>query len=154
MRRALALLVLAALVLAASACGGSSAEPTPEEYAEAVVTARDRTDYALSRVTKAQSLEEFLERMDEAGATIDDAASDLEDVTVPQDYRPEGERLTKQLRQLAYDVQATAEQIRQPGFEELYMGTKGLSFESWDKVNLQLAGLAGKGIPVVILQRH
>ena len=58
----------------------------------------------------------------------------------------------KSLRQLSVDVQATADQVRQPGFESLLQGTRGLSFDSWDDVNKALAGLAGKGVQVSILQ--
>ena len=150
MKRALFALVALTLVLSASACGGDS-EPTREEYAAAVVQARDRTDFAFERIVKAESRTELIERMEEASEAIDAAAGDLEDVEVPQDYRPEGVRLQRQLRQLAFDVGATAEQVQDPRFPILDIA-KGISFESWDKVNLQLAGLAGKGIPVVILQ--
>ncbi|HEU5264049.1 MAG TPA: hypothetical protein VFU34_05390, partial [Gaiellaceae bacterium] len=58
------------------------------------------------------------------------------------------------LQQLAFDVQATADQIRQPGFSDLFTGTKGLSFESWDAVNRALAALGRQGIEVVPLTRH
>ena len=51
-------------------------------------------------------------------------------------------------------AQATADQARIPGFEDLLTNTNALSFDSWDEVNKALAGLAGKGIPVTILQRH
>jgi hypothetical protein len=153
MRRAVLLVVIGLLAAGVAGCGGSG-EPTPEAYAEAVLIARDRTDFALARIVKATSQEELLNRMDEASDTIDTAANDLEGVGVPADYLPAGERLVTQLEQLAFDVGATADQIRQPGFEDLYEGTRGLSFNSWDKVNLQLARLAGKGVPVVILQRH
>jgi hypothetical protein len=60
----------------------------------------------------------------------------------------------KWLRQLSVDVQATADQARIPGFEGLITQTNAISFDSWDNVNKALAGLAGKGIEVTILQRH
>ncbi len=144
-------MIVGLLAVAVAGCGGGG-EPTAEEYAEAVVTTRDRTDFALERIVKAKSEEELLNRMDEASDQIDDAADDLDGVGVPADYNPEGDRLVRQLKQLAFDVGATADQFRQT--EELIDPTRGISFESWDKVNLQLAGLAGKGIPVVILQPH
>ena len=43
-----------------------------------MVNARDRADFALGRLSQAQSLDELLSRMDEAAATIDDAAGDLD----------------------------------------------------------------------------
>ena len=59
-------------------------------------------------------------------------------------------------RQLSVDIQATADQARTPGFEALLTkpGSQGLSFDSWDQANKALAGLAGKGIQVSILQRQ
>lgn len=151
MKRTLILLIVGLLAVAVSACGGGG-ETTPEEYAEAVVTARDRTDYALGRIVVAGSEEELIDRMLEARDLINDAAGDLEDVDVPSDYQPEGTRLVRQLSQLAFDVGATGEQLEQPGFEDVFDHTRGLSFASWDNVNRNLAALAGKGIPVVILQ--
>src|SRR3990170_4431473 len=72
-RTALVLLLVAAAVFV-SACGGSDSAPTLAEYEQSVVTARDRVDFALARITKAKAKEEFLNRMDEASAAIDNAA--------------------------------------------------------------------------------
>ncbi len=145
-------MIVGLLAVAVAGCGGG--EPTAEEYAEAVVNTRDRTDFALERIVNAKSEEELLNRMDEAAEQIDDAADDLDGVGVPADYNPEGDRLVQQLKQLSFDVGAVANDFRLPGNEDLIDPTRGISFESWDKVNIQLAGLAGKGIPVVILQPH
>ena len=115
---------------------------------------RNRTDFVLGRITRAQSLEELFTRMDEAALTISKAADELEETGAPSDYQPEADDLVKWLRQLSVDVQATADQARIPGFEGLITQTNAISFDSWDKVNKALAGLAGKGIEVTILQRH
>ena len=147
------LLLLFAGILVVSGCGGGGT-PSVEEFTEAVVTNRDRADFALARITRADSQDELLNRMDEAAAVIENAADDLADVGAPSDYQPEADDLVKRLRQLSVDVQATADQVRIPGFEDLLEGTQGLSFDSWDDANKALAGLAGKGIPVTILQRH
>ncbi len=128
--------------------------PSVQELEQSIVTTRDRVDFALARITRASSKDELLERMDEAADTIDDAASDLEGVGTSKDYESEVGKLVDSLHQLAFDVQATADQIREPGFGDLLTGTSGLSFESWDKVNLALAGLIGKGIGVAPLERH
>ena len=136
-----------------SGCGGGG-EPSVEELTEAVVTNRNRADFALARITRADSQDELLNRMDEASAVIEKAADELAGVGAPSDYQPEADNLVKSLRQLSVDVQATADQARIPGFENLFQGTQGLSFDSWDDVNKALAGLAGKGIPVSILQNH
>jgi hypothetical protein len=147
------LVLLLALGLVASACGGSG-EPSVEEFSDAVVLNRNRTDFVLGRITRAQSLEELFTRMDEAALTISKAADELEDTGAPSDYQPEADDLVKWLRQLSVDVQATADQARVPGFEGLITETNAISFDSWDEVNKALAGLAGKGIDVTILQRH
>ncbi len=128
--------------------------PSLEELEQSIVVTRDRADFALERITRADSEEELLARMDEAADTIDAAASYLEGVDTPEDYEREVGELVDSLRQLAFDVQATADQIRQPGSGDLLTGTRGLSFESWDKVNLALARLIGKGIEVALLERH
>jgi hypothetical protein len=147
------LVLLLALGLVASACGGSG-EPSVEEFSDAVVLNRNRTDFVLGRITRAQSLEELFTRMDEAALTISKAADELDETGAPSDYQPEADDLVKWLRQLSVDVQATADQARVPGFEGLITDTNAISFDSWDQVNKALAGLAGKGIDVTILQRH
>ena len=149
LRLALVLLV-ACGVLAASACGGD--EPSADDYSEAVVLNRNRTDFVLGRIVRAQSIEEVLNRMDEASVVISKAAGELEDTGAPSDFQPEADDLVTSLRQLSVDVQATADQARIPGFESLLTDTNAISFDSWDDVNKALAGLAGKGIDVSILQ--
>jgi hypothetical protein len=148
----LLLVVLSALVLVAAGCGGGS--PSPEDYAKSVVLNRNRADFVLLRITRAPSQDELFTRMDEAALVIDKAATELADKGAPEEFQPEADNLVKSLRQLSVDVQATADQARTPGFENLFDGTQGLSFDSWDDVNKALAGLAGKGVQVSILQRH
>ncbi len=150
----LLLAVLATLVLvAATGCGGGG-EPSPEDYATSVVLNRNRVDFVLGRITHAQSVDELLNRMDEAAVVIDKSAGELDEKGAPSDYQPEADKLVKSLRQLSVDIQATADQAREPGFENLLTdpALNGLSFDSWDDVNKALAGLAGKGIQVSILQ--
>jgi hypothetical protein len=152
--RRLVLALLAALVLvAATGCGGKS-EPSPEDYAKAVVLNRDRVDFVLARITRAGSVDELLTRMEEASTVIDRAAGELDDTGAPSEYQPEADNLVKQMRQLAVDIKATADQAQQPGFEGLITDPhlQGLSFDSWTKMNKALAGLAGKGIKVSIIQ--
>jgi hypothetical protein len=147
------LLLAVGLATSASACGGSS-EPSAEEFAKAVVLNRNRVDFVLGRITRAQSVDELLTRMDEAAIVIGKAADELEDTGAPDDYQPEADDLVTSFRQLSVDIQATADQARTPGFEDLLTNPalNGLSFESWDQANKALAGLAGKGIQVSILQ--
>lgn len=147
------MLLLAVGLTAAAGCGGGG-EPSAEEFGEAVVLNRNRADFALGRITRAKSVDELLTRMDEAALVISKAADELEDTGAPADYQPEADDLVTSLRQLSVDIQATADQARVPGFESLLTDAalQGLSFESWDQTNEALAGLAGKGIQVSILQ--
>ena len=153
MPRLLLVPLLVSVASLAFGCGGSST-PSVQELERSIVATRDRVDFALARITLAQSRDELLGRMDEAADAIDDAAGDLEGVGSPNDYEREVGELTDSLRQLAFDVRATADQIRQPGFDDLLGGTRGLSFESWDSVNRALAALSRKGIEVALLERH
>jgi hypothetical protein len=149
---ALAALVLA-LVLVVAGCGGGG-QPTPEDYAKAVIVNRNRVDFVLTRIAHAKSVDELLNRMDEAAAVIDKAAGELDDKGAPEEYQPEADNLVKQMRQLSVDLQATADQAREPGFGGLVDDPhlQGLSFDSWTNMNKALAGLAGKGIQVSIVQ--
>jgi hypothetical protein len=145
------LVVSGALLL--GGCGGGGA-PTVAGYEQNVVAARDRTDYALARVTRAQSLDEMLKRMDEAEVVIVRSADELDDEGAPEGYVDENKRLVTALRALANDVGLTADQVRVPGQENFLTGARGLSFESWDRVNRALASLIGEGISVQLLGRH
>ncbi len=125
-----------------------------EELERSVVSTRDRIDSSLARITQAQSKDELLERMQEAAAAIGAAAGELERDGAPADYEGDVAELVDSLRQLAVDLEATAEQIGEAGFEDLLTGAEGLSFESWERVNLALARLNRQGIAVAPLGRH
>ena len=146
--------VAIAVAVVGLALGGSEGTTTVEDYELAVVSARDRADFALGRLSKAQSLDELLERMDEAAAAIDGAAGDLDDDGAPETFEDENEGLVRELHSLADDVQGTADQARVPGFENLLLGAGGLDFESWDKINAIFAKLRRQGIAVQPLSRH
>jgi hypothetical protein len=151
-RRRLASLLFAAIAVVSGCGGGGSA--SAQELERSVVSTRDRADSALARITQAQSEDELLERMREAAAAIGAAADELEGDGAPADYEAEVAELADSLRQLAVDLEATAEQIGEAGFEDLLTGAEGVSFESWNRVNLALARLNGKGIAVAQLRRH
>jgi hypothetical protein len=150
--------VVAAVAIAVAvvglALGGSEGSTSVEDYELAVVNARDRTDFAVGRLSRAQSLDELLERMDEAAAAIDGAAGALDDEGSPETFEDENEGLVRELHALADDVQGTADQARVPGFEDLLIGAAGLNFESWDKINAIFAKLRRQGIAVQPLTRH
>jgi len=155
LRRHLALLAGALALAVAGGCAGEeSATPSLAEYQKSVVTVRDRVDFALARITKAKSKDDFLNRMDEAAVVIDDAGSELDHTGAPQGFEDETDKLAGALHQLSVDLAATAHDIREPGSGLISPGLQGLSFESWDEANLVLASLIGQGIKVELIARH
>jgi hypothetical protein len=147
--------LLAALALLSTGCAGGgggseSAGPSLAEYEAAVVNTRDRVDFALARITKAESQDEVLDRMDEAAVSIDAAASDLEDKGSPEEFEEETKQLTDSLHQLSVDLAAVAHDVR----NQIVEAPKALNFESWDQANLALAALIGDGIDVKLIGRH
>jgi predicted small lipoprotein YifL len=146
--------VVVALALAlAGGCGESSPLSLPE-YEASVVSTRDRVDAALASITQAESRDDLLDRMEEAAVSIDRAAEDLDETGPAPGFDGETERLVDALRQLSTDLAGTAEQSRQPGFEDLLLGTRGLSFESWTKANRALQDLREMGVEVEPLARR
>ncbi len=152
--RLLVVLVAVAAVATSGCGGGGSSTQSLADYSKSVVTARDRTDYALARITKAKSKEEFLNRIDEASAAIGGAASDLDDAGPAEGFEDETDKLVAALQQLSVDLDALAHDLRQPEGEGLLTGAEGLNFESWDNANLVLASLIGQGIKVELIGRH
>jgi hypothetical protein len=146
--------VAIAVAVVGLALGSDDGPSSTEDYEAAVLNARDRTDFALGRLSRAQSVEELLERMDEAAAAIDGAAGDLADETPPAEFEDETDGLVKHLEVLGQDIQATADQARVPGYEELIFSGGGFDFESWDEINATLAKLRKQGIVVPPLSRH
>ena len=149
-----AVAAIVAIAVVGLALGGDDGPTSQDEYQVVVVNSRDRVAFALGRLSKAQTLDEFLTRMDEAADTIDDTAGDLDDAGAPSDLADSQERLVEQLRQLADDIQGTADQARTPGFEDILQGAQGLNFESWDEINAILAELRRQGIEVDPLARQ
>jgi len=157
MRRRLLLgSLFGAFVLLFAGCDGGSDAPTEAEYEQAVVSAVDRTDFALNRVTRAQSWDELVKRMEEASVAIDSAAGDLDDLGSPPEFEEDNKKLVKALGDLGNDIGLTGEQIKDPAFRDAFLnkGTQGLNFGSWDKANLALGGLLGAGLRVKTLQRQ
>jgi hypothetical protein len=145
---------VAAVALVGLTLGGGSGEATTKaEYQAAIVNTRNRIDFSLGRLSKARSLDEFLERMDEASATIDDAGNDLDDLGSPAALEDQHERLVDEIESLAIDIQGTADQARTPGFEDILNGAAGLDFPSWDSINSIFAELRRAGIKVPPLSR-
>lgn len=151
---ALAVAAVASVAIVGLALGGGGGEPTSKaDYQSAIVNTRDRIDFSLGRLSRAQSLEELLTRMDEAAETIDDAAGDLDDLTPPDALDDRHDRLVRQLENLAGEVQGTADQARTPGFEDILTGAAGLDFPAWAAINAIFAELRKQGIDVQPLER-
>jgi hypothetical protein len=155
----IAIIVVAAavaggVVLAGLALGGGDSQSSVEDYQVLVVKERDRVDFALGRLSQAQSLDELLTRMDEAAASIGGAADELDGETPPDELAEEHATLVKELGALSDDVQGTADQARVPGFESILLGADGLNFESWDRINAVFVKMKAKGVTVEPLSRH
>lgn len=147
------LAVALAVAAMAAGCGGGGAM-SKADYAAKVRNTRDRVDFALARITQAQSHDELLDRMTEAATFIDRAADDLDKAGAAKGFEDETKTLVAALRQLSTDLAATAEQAREPGFQDLLSGATGLSFESWTRANRALQRLRQEGIDVQPLARH
>jgi hypothetical protein len=153
-RRRFLFVVLALLLALAAGCSGDD-PPSLSEYEAEVISTRDRVDAALENVTQAESRDDLLDRMDDAAANIDRAADDLDETGAADGFDDETEKLVDALHQLAVDLEATANTIREPGFEDLLnQTTRGLSFQSWTDANAVLTGLAKQGIDVEPIARH
>ena len=149
-----AVVVAGGVVLAGLALGGGNDPSSTQDYQASVVQARDRVDFALGRLSKAQSVEELLTRMDEAAAAVGDAGAALDEETPPDAVAEAHGQLVADIEELSVDVQSTADQAREPGFEEILFSGAGLNFESWDKINAVLAEMKAKGVVVQPLSRH
>jgi len=144
--------VVALLAVAVGGCGGSEGA-SKDDFAASVTQARDRVDYALAQITQQKTRDAFLDQMVASSKLIDDAADDFESGGSAEGFEGKSEKLVKAMRQLAVDLNATAEQIRLPGYESL-LDAKGLSFGSWDAINATLAALNKHGVEVAPLGRH
>jgi hypothetical protein len=151
-----AVVLLVAVVLLAAACGGGGgSEPTTAEYEAAVVRAVDRTDFAFNRVSRAQTVDEAINRMGEASIAIEAAAKDLDELGAPAAFEQDNAKLVKALEDLGNDIGLTGEQLEDPAFRDAFIqDNRGFSFESWDEANLALGGLLGAGLQVKTLQRQ
>lgn len=152
--RLLALAALAAASLAASGCGGSSTL-TKAEYESKVVQARDRVDFALAQITVGKgTLEELLDRMEEAAIRIDNAADDLDGGGVAEGFEDETGKLVNAFHELAGGLEGTASDARQPELGNIVTGTRALSFPGWVKANRILTKLSEQGINVKTIGSH
>jgi hypothetical protein len=142
--------LVAALAAGAAACGGDD-DSELEDYEASVVDTRNRVEIAFGNIAEAQTRADFSKRMEEASVRIERAADDLGEAEVAEGFEDETDKLTKALRDLATDLEATAEQFRLT--PELF-NTAGLNFEGWTKANQIFTSLSKQGIQVRPLDKH
>jgi hypothetical protein len=142
--------LVAALAAGAAACGGDD-DSELEDYEASVVDTRNRVEIAFGNIAEAQTRADFSKRMEEASVRIERAADDLGEAEVAEGFEDETDELTKALRELATDLEATAEQFRLT--PELF-NTAGLNFEGWTKANQIFTSLSKQGIQVRPLDKH
>ena len=150
MRLTSSLVALGAIVavLIAAGCGGSKTAST-DEYAQSVIDARDRVEFALTQITVGKGdVHDLIDRMETAADRIDEAASTLDDAGVAQGFEDETDKLVVAFHQLASALAGTAHDAGQPGMEGLLTGTNALQFPGWTQANRILNDLAGQGIDV------
>lgn len=146
MRKTWISVALAALALAGCAGGEALSQ---SEFEAMVKAARDRVDSAVTHVSRSQSQQQLINRLDQAALAVDEAAADLDDAGAAEGFEDETSRLVKLLRDLSTDLAATAAQLRDPAFaESLLPQTRALQFESWTKANGILRDLRRQGIDV------
>jgi hypothetical protein len=133
--------------------GGDTASKA--DYQASVVNARDRVDFALERITRSQSPEELIERIDQASAVVGATAADLDDQGVAAGYEELNDRLVRTLRRFSDELAGTAEQFRDPTFGAgLLDSINSLGFLEWQNTNKVLGEMKEKGLAVQQLQRH
>jgi hypothetical protein len=133
---------------------GDEATASRADYQATVVNTRDRGDFAYARIAKSQSIDELIERMDEASAVIGKTASDLDDAGVAEGFEDTNATLVTRLQAFSNVLHSTAEQFQDPTFGATLGGINSLSFPEWDAVNEVLADLKAQGIRVDQLERH
>ena len=148
------IVLLCAAGVSVAGCAGGNSAPSTSDYTASVITTRNEVDGVLARATRAQSKEEFLQRMDEAAIVIDDAATQLDKRGAAEGFEDATSNLVDALHQLSVDLAAFAHDAREPGGEALLVGGPGLNFKSWDQANAALASIAKQGIDVEPIGRH
>lgn len=137
------------------ALGGSTGgAATRAEYRTTVATSRNQVDYALERIAESQSVDELINRIEEAGVLVDHAAGELDHAEVAAGFEDENAKLVSTLRSYSDALSGTAATMRDPSFASSLSSVNSLSYPQWDKVNEILAKLRRQGIKVSPLYRH
>lgn len=143
-----------AVVIAMTAMGGDKTATKPE-YQATVVNARDRVDYAYAQITKADSVENLVERLNEASVAIADIAGDVGNAAVAPSFEDLNAELDARLTKFSGALAAVADQFEDPSSSGLGLETlTSLGLSEWDDVNATLTKMQKKGIEVALLERH
>jgi hypothetical protein len=137
-------------VLLAAGCGGS--EPSKQEFATAIVAARNDTDAGLAQIVEASSLDDLVARMKVAAVDVRGAAGDVRKADAPSGLKDERDLLADRLIALSDEIISTVETFE--AFPTQAAATRALNFEQWNSVQVALASLRREGIKVKALERH
>jgi hypothetical protein len=143
-----------AIAVAVAALDSGREEATRAEYTATVTNTRDRIDFALVRITRSQSEEELIERIDEASTAVGAAGDDLGDAGVARGFENLHDRLVSTLDDFSSELEGTAAQFQDPTFAPNLQGINSLGFLEWENVNKVLADMRKKGLEVDLLERH
>jgi len=146
--RLVALLTLSIVLFAG--CGGDASR---EEFQQDVVDARDRVDAGLQQVTTATSFDDLLDRLEIAAVETRKAATEMKEADAPSSLKDDKRAFESSLRTLSEEILETVETL-DAGFTHTAPIARGISFESWNAVQSELASLRKAGIEVQPLARH
>lgn len=142
-----------AVAVAVLALGGSSTA-SQADYQVTVTKARDRVDFALVRITRSDSEEELIERIEEASVVVGATAEDLDDAAVAEGFEDENSKLVATLEKFSNELAGTAAQFQDPSFFASLSNVTSLGFQEWENVNVILEDMRKQGLEVPALERH
>jgi hypothetical protein len=144
-----------AAVVAMVALGGGDKTATKAEYQATIVNARDRVDYGYAQITKADSVENLIERLDTASVIIGEVADDVDAAAVAPGFGELNADLAARLAKFSGALAAVADQFADPTSAGLDLGSMtSLGFGEWDDVNAVLTSMKEQGLKVELLERH
>jgi hypothetical protein len=149
-----AVAAIVAVVVAVTAMGGDKTATKPE-YQATIVSTRDRVDFAYAQITKADSVENLVVRLDAASAAVKDVAGDLRDAGVAPGFEGLNENLAGRLDAFSASMAATADQFDDPSSAGFGLDSiTSLGFGEWDEINAILTKMRKKGLEIELLERH
>ncbi len=143
-----------AVVIAVTAMGGDKTATKPE-YQATIANSRDRVDFAYAQITKADSVENLVERLDVASVAIADVADDVRGAAVAPGFEGLNADLAAKLDRFSDALAAAADQFQDPTSAGFGLDSiTSLGFTEWDDVNAILTKMQEKGLEVELLERH